>query len=320
MTPAYALVAGSAMSSLQVSVYDHDQGRLVFEAHLDRFPVQIGRDPAAEVPLPYPFVSSRQAEVRGERGRLVLHDLGARNRLAVDGRRVPAEGLPLAPRLVARLGPLELRLELATPRPFALPDRASAAGALDPRPIPPTLLPPAPAPDLPLASVAAWLPLPVADERAALRLSARAADLLRLFAAFVLELAHLQAAQLRDLGHAPGVHPLVSACDGPDDLLRLLFGEGDHDRALADLFADLSAHPRALASGALAAAREVLAALDPAELGRAEGRAWPSRAAALWRHYQACHQALVGADLSPAFRDILARSYAAALARRPHAP
>lgn len=307
------------MSSLQVSVYDHDQRRLTFEALLDRFPVRIGRDLSVEVPLPYPFVSSRQAEVRCERGRLMLHDLGARNRLAVDDRRVPAEGLPVAPVLVARLGPLELRLELATPRPFALPDRASAAGALDEHRASPTLLPPAPDADHPLAGVAAWLPLPVADERAALRLSARAADLLRLLAAFLLELAHLQAAQLTDLGLPPDAHPLVSACDGPDDLLRLLLGGGDHDRALADLLADLSTHPRALARGALAAAREILGALDPAELERAEGRAWPSRAAALWRHYQTCHEALVGADLTPAFRDILARTYAAARARRSHA-
>lgn len=301
------------MPSLRVTVFDHQQQRVVCEALVDRYPARVGRGPSNEIDLPYPFVSSRQAEVRSEGGRLRLHDLGARNHLAVGARRLPAEGVPVAARLVASLGPLELRFEAAGPGRVPLSPHASAAGAIDD---PPGLAPPAAAaPDAspPLAAISAWLPALPGDERDGLRLAARAADVLHLFAVCTLELHHLRAEQLAELGVSRGPS-LPSGLDAPEDLLRLLLAPGgpERDELLVALFAALCDHLRALPRAACLAAREALSSLAPPEIERSVALPWPTRTAALWRHYEACHAALLGDardHLTPVFRAILARTY-----------
>lgn len=72
-------------------------------------PFAIGRGPGNDLLLPGLAVSRRHAElVRGETG-YVLRDLGSRNGLVVNGRRV--EAVALAPGVVVVLGDFELRLE-----------------------------------------------------------------------------------------------------------------------------------------------------------------------------------------------------------------
>lgn len=301
------------MRSLRVTVFDHQQQRLACDTVLDRYPARIGRGPGNDVDLPFPFVSTRQAELRDAGGELRLHDLGARNRIAVGAHRLPPEGAPITARLIASLGPLELRFEPLGPARVPLADHAATAGAIDPTDVAAPL--PA-APDAPpsLAAIAAWLPALPGDERDGLRLAARAADLLHLFAACTLELTRLRDEQREALGLAP----IPALADTPDELLRRLLAPGgpERDEHLLSLFAALCDHQRALPRAACLAAREALDSLAPVELERTLALPWPTRTAALWRHYEACHAALLGGprdELSPVFLDILTRHYAAAL-------
>jgi hypothetical protein len=119
------------MEALKITVVDHQLQQIVCERTFERFPVKIGRGSASDLALDYPFVSARHAEIRHQAGALRLCDLGARNALAVGARRVPAGGVVVGARLVATIGPLELRLALAGPARAPLPDRAAAAGTID---------------------------------------------------------------------------------------------------------------------------------------------------------------------------------------------
>lgn len=379
------------MDSLRVLVTDHHQQRLVCDRTFDRYPVRIGRDPAGDIVLDYPFISAHHAEVRRDGDALHLFDLGARNRLAVGPRKLSDAGVPLGPRLVATIGPLELRFHLAGPVPAALPARAVASGTLDDLPSLPAadsphaerlariaallhdlrprhaalarardawhtaiagaldrlgddpaaidlLLREFPEPDRPrrlttiddppaqlrtaAAGLAPDLPAPT-DDAELRRLLARAGDILRIFSACTLELQRLRAEQAAALG-TPWIaaEGPLAALDAPDDALRHLL-DGRHDgparnEELVRLFAGLADHQRALARAALEAAREALAALAPSEIEAGAAGSWPTRAAALWRHYEACHAALLGEShdhLTPVFRASLARAYARALAR-----
>ncbi len=233
-----------------------------------------------------------------------LDDLRPRHAAVVRARDAWERALHLA---VSRLGDDDAAALLAE---FPAPDRPHllAGASTDPSPQPLSLLP-----DLPLPT----------DEADRHRLLARAGDVLRIFAACTLELNRLRAEQAAALGTpwdaAPG--PLA-ALDAPDDALRhLLDARADataRNEELVHLFTGLADHQRALARAALEAAREVVGGLAPAEIEAGAPGAWPSRAAAVWRHYQACFAALLGEShdhLTPTFRASLARAYARALAR-----
>lgn len=164
---------------------------------------------------------------------------------------------------------------------------------------------------------------PPTDEAELRRALTRATEVLRIFAACTLELQRLRAEQAAALD-TPWSAPAgsLAASDATDDVLRhLLDGRADaaaRDEELVTLFSGLAEHQRALARASLLAAREAFASLAPAEIEAAAPGAWPSRAAALWRHYQTCHAALLGEShdhLTPVFRATLARAYARALAR-----
>lgn len=72
-------------------------------------PYAIGRGPGNDLVLPGLAVSRRHAElVRSERG-YALHDLGSRNGLVVNGRRL--EWVELAPGVLVTIGDFELSLE-----------------------------------------------------------------------------------------------------------------------------------------------------------------------------------------------------------------
>lgn len=374
------------MEALRITVVDHQLARIVCERTFERFPVKIGRGDASDLALDYPFVSARHAEVRRDAGALRLCDLGARNALAVGARRVPAGGVVVGARLVATIGPLELRFALAGPARAPLPDRAAVAGTIDDLPdLPdsahsqrraqlqsllhdlrpchaalcrarntwqsaltaalhslqsdPTAVSallaefpaadrPADAPAAPLstllaaADLAPGLPPPAGDDDSRALLS-RLRDVLRVLVTCALEQQRLRAEQAAALGvpWRAGDGPLA-AIDDTDDALRHLLDWRDdgprRDDELVRLFAAVCDHQRALARAALHAAREVVASLAPAEIERAVALPWPTRAAALWRHYEACHAALLGDSrdhLTPAFRDSLARAYADALTR-----
>lgn len=162
-----------------------------------------------------------------------------------------------------------------------------------------------------------------ADDDEARRFLARVIDILRVFAACALELQQVRAQQASELGVAwrDSEDPLA-AMETTATLLGYLIDwrEAGERRSeeLVRLFAGVVDHQRAYARASLLASREAIAALAPVEIERGARAAWPSRAAALWRHFEACHAALVGArhdELTPLFRDLLARGYRDALAR-----
>lgn len=375
------------MEALKITVVDHQLQQIVCERTFERFPVKIGRGTASDLALDYPFVSSRHAEVRRHGESLRLCDLGARNALAVGARRVPAGGVVVGARLVATIGPLELRFALAGPARAPLPSRAAASGTIDELPSLPAdavhcerrarlqsllhdlrprhaalcraraawhsalatahrslhhdpdtaaaLLAEFPAADRPAsdppaplsallaaADLAPGVPPPASDDDAR-ALLAHLRDILRVLVACTLEQQRLRAEQAAALGvpWRAGDGPLA-ALDTVDDALRHLLDWRDdvsrRDDELVRLFAAVCDHQRALARASLEAARDVVAALAPAEIERAVTFPWPTRAAALWRQYEASHAALLGDShdhLTPAFKDTLARAYADALAR-----
>lgn len=164
---------------------------------------------------------------------------------------------------------------------------------------------------------------PPADEDEARRFLARVIDVLRVFAACALELQHTRAQQATELGVVwrDPTDPLA-AMETPVDALRYLLDWRDagekRSEELVRLFSGLVDHQRAYARAGLLAAREAVSSLAPAEVERGAHAAWPSRAAALWRHYEACYAALAGDvhdHLTPLYRAALARGYAETLAR-----
>lgn len=162
-----------------------------------------------------------------------------------------------------------------------------------------------------------------ADEDEARRFLSRAIDVLRVFAACALELQHARGQQATELGvRWRDPDDPLAAMETAQDVLRYLLDWRDtgekRSEELVRLFAGLVDHQRAYTRAGLLAAREAISSLAPAEVERGAHAAWPSRAAALWRHYEACYAALVGDvhdHLTPLFRAAFARGYAETLAR-----
>ena len=162
-----------------------------------------------------------------------------------------------------------------------------------------------------------------ADDDEARRFLARTIDTLRVFAACALELQHVRAQQAAELAVAwsDSDDPLAAMETAAALLGYLLDWRESGERRseeLVRLFAGLVDHQRAYARAALLASREALATLSPAQIERGAQASWPSRGAALWRHFEACHAAIAGTqhdELTPLFRDLLARGYRDALAR-----
>ncbi len=161
------------------------------------------------------------------------------------------------------------------------------------------------------------------DDDEARRFLARTIDILRVFAACVLELQHVRAQQATELGVTwpDSGDPLAAMETGATVLGYLLdWREAGERRSeeLVRLFAGLVDHQRAYARAALLASREAIATISPAQIERGAQASWPSRSAALWRHFEACHAAIAGTqhdELTPLFRDLLARGYRDSLAR-----
>jgi len=155
------------------------------------------------------------------------------------------------------------------------------------------------------------------------RFLARIIDVLRVFAACMLELQHVRALQAEELGVAwtdPG--DPVTALETADDVLRYLLDWRDtgenRSEELVRVFAGLVDHHRAYLRGALAATRSALGSLAPAEIERGAITSWSNRAAGLWRHYESVYAALHSEThdhLTPLFRATLQRAYTQALAR-----
>jgi predicted component of type VI protein secretion system len=161
------------------------------------------------------------------------------------------------------------------------------------------------------------------DDHEARRFLARLVDVLRVFAASTLELQHVRRSQAAELGsrwQEPS-DPLA-AVETPEDVLRYLLDWRDsgerRSEELVRAFAALADHLHCYVSASLVAARALVDALSPAEIERGASDRWPTRAAALWRHYQACFASLRGDTydhLTPAFRAALGQAYSDALAR-----
>jgi len=164
---------------------------------------------------------------------------------------------------------------------------------------------------------------PPADDDEARRFLARVIDILRVFAACALELQHVRAQQATELGvtWSDNEDPL-SAMETTATILGYLLdwrepGERRSEE-LVRLFGVLVDHQRAYARAALLASREAIASLAPAEIERGAQAAWPNRMTGLWRHFEVCHAALSGIqhdELTPLFRDLLARGYRDSLIR-----
>ncbi len=155
------------------------------------------------------------------------------------------------------------------------------------------------------------------------RFLTRIIDVLRVFAACTLELQHVRALQAEELGvtWADPNDPLAALAT-PDEVLRYLLDWRDagekRSEELVRVFAGLVDHQRSYIHSALEAARSALNSLSPAEVERGAVTGWPSRAAALWRHYTTVYAALHSEThdhLTPAFRATLQRAYTQALAR-----
>ena len=164
---------------------------------------------------------------------------------------------------------------------------------------------------------------PPADEPEARRFLARMVDILRVFAACTIELQRMRDRQCSDLGVAWEQHPdPLTGSETREELLRYLLDWRDPGEArseeLVRTFAGLVDHIQAYLQAALQSARQAVFSLSPSEMERSVATTWPTRTAALWRHYEASFAALYGDtydNLKPAFRAALARSYSQILAR-----
>lgn len=155
------------------------------------------------------------------------------------------------------------------------------------------------------------------------RFLARVVDVLRVFAACTLELHRVRARQSTDLGVRWEALPdPLAGLDTREEWLRYLLDWRDAGEArseeLVRSFAGLVDHLQCYAQAALSGAREVVFTLSPSEMERTVSASWPTRTAALWRHYEACFASLCGDTydhLTPGFRTAFARAYTRALAR-----
>ena len=96
-------------------------------------------------------------------------------------------------------------------------------------------------------------------------------------------------------------------------LLDWQAGGAHRTQELVGVYADLMIHQVALINGVMEGARGLLSRLDPGGLERSVSAAWPTRAAALWKHFVQRHRQLVEDDrhLTEAiFGPEFARAYA----------
>lgn len=155
------------------------------------------------------------------------------------------------------------------------------------------------------------------------RFLVRVVDILRVFAACGLELQRVRSRQSTELGVTWEIIPdPLAALETREDLLRYLLDWRDPGEArseeLVRSFAGIVDHLQCHVQAALAGAREVVFTLSPHEMERSVSASWPTRTAALWRHFETSFTALCGDTydhLTPAFRAALARAYVQALAR-----
>ncbi|TGA83466.1 FHA domain-containing protein, partial [Streptomyces palmae] len=92
-------------------------------------PVRIGRSMDADVPLDDPDVSRLHCAVTvADDGRITVADLGSTNGTTLDGERVGARAVPLAPDAMLRIGESVLRLRAPAVRPGTLPTSTDGEG------------------------------------------------------------------------------------------------------------------------------------------------------------------------------------------------
>jgi predicted component of type VI protein secretion system len=116
---------------LQILVLDRRTGDTLRHA-FTAAPVHIGRDPACELRLADPHVSTRHAVLELGPDGVTLRDLGGTNGLRVDGRRAPAGAvLAVSPRLCVDVGPYRLEILHDVDR-----DRRAVHGAVRSSPAP----------------------------------------------------------------------------------------------------------------------------------------------------------------------------------------
>lgn len=161
------------------------------------------------------------------------------------------------------------------------------------------------------------------DDDEARRFLARVVDVLRVFAASSLEAQHVRRRQAAEIGTRweEPADPLV-AMETAEDVLRYLLDWRDagerRSEELVRSFAALVDHIHCYVRASLSAARSLIDSLSPVEIERGAVDRWPTRAAALWRHYQTCFASLRGDsydNLTPAFRAALGQAYSEALTR-----
>lgn len=96
-------------------------------------------------------------------------------------------------------------------------------------------------------------------------------------------------------------------------LLDWQVGGPHRTQELVGVYADLMIHQVALINGVMEGARGLLARLDPGQIERAVTAAWPTRGAALWRHYMQKHRELMESERAiteAVFGPEFARAYA----------
>jgi predicted component of type VI protein secretion system len=161
------------------------------------------------------------------------------------------------------------------------------------------------------------------DEEETRRFLARVVDVLRVFAASHIEVQHVRRRQARELGvqWEEPPDPLL-AMETAEDLLRYLLDWRDageqRSEELVRSFSALVDHLQCYVRASLVAARRVVRSLSPAEIERGVDERWPTRASALWRHFQTCFESMMGDtydNLTPAFRGALVEAYTQALSR-----
>lgn len=109
----------------------------------------------------------------------------------------------------------------------------------------------------------------------------------------------------------------LHAAGTADNVLKYLLdwqvGGPHRTQELVGVYADLMIHQVALINGVMEGARGLLARLDPGQIERAVTAAWPTRGAALWRHYMQRHRELMESERSiteAVFGPEFARAYA----------
>lgn len=113
-----------------------ERGKELFEREYDVSPIQIGRNPKADLQLPYEFVSSWHALIQFDEKQATFFDLGSTNGTLLEGQRIgPGQEVPFD------TDPVRLRIdELTLTLRRVAATHASATGSLDTAP------PEAPAP------------------------------------------------------------------------------------------------------------------------------------------------------------------------------